>query len=109
MHTSNRFFPDVTFHGAEAATEAVLLKKGVLKSLAKFTGKDHCWRLQHRCFPVKFAQFSTTPFLQNTSGRLLLTKMLLKIYVSFFLLFPIHMEYDSPAKSHITVTEPLTN
>ena len=27
--------------------------------------------LWHRCFPVKFAEFLRTPFLQNTSGRLL--------------------------------------
>ena len=26
----------------------------------------------HRCFPVNFAKFSSTPFLQNTSERLLL-------------------------------------
>ena len=25
-------------------------------------------RLWHRCFPVNFAKFLTTPFLQNTSG-----------------------------------------
>ena len=25
----------------------------------------------HRCFPVNFAIFLRTPFLQNTSGRLL--------------------------------------
>ena len=29
-------------------------------------------RLWHRCFPVNFVKFSRTPFLQNTSGRLLL-------------------------------------
>ena len=29
-------------------------------------------RLWHRCFPVNFAKFLRTPFLQNTSGRLLL-------------------------------------
>ena len=29
-------------------------------------------RLQHRCFPVKFAKFLKTPILKNTSGRLLL-------------------------------------
>ena len=29
-------------------------------------------RLCHRCFPVNFAKFLRTPFLQNTSGRLLL-------------------------------------
>ena len=27
--------------------------------------------LCHRCFPVNFGKFSRTPFLQNTSGRLL--------------------------------------
>ena len=29
-------------------------------------------RLWHRCFPVNFLNFLRTPFLQNTSGRLLL-------------------------------------
>ena len=62
----------------------------VLKNFAKFTGK-HLWqslcfnkvaglrpatlfkkRPWHRCFPVNFAKFLRTPFLQNTSGRLLL-------------------------------------
>ena len=30
-------------------------------------------RLWHRCFPVNFAKFLRIPFLQNTSGRLLLS------------------------------------
>ena len=46
---------------------------------AKFTGK-HLWqrleavkkRLWHKCFPVNLAKFLRTPFLHNTSGRLLL-------------------------------------
>ena len=29
-------------------------------------------RLWHRCFPMNFEKFLRTPFLQNTSGRLLL-------------------------------------
>ena len=29
-------------------------------------------RLWHRCFPLNFAKFLRTPFLQDTSGRLLL-------------------------------------
>ena len=29
-------------------------------------------KLWYRCFPVNFAKFLRTPFLQNTSGRLLL-------------------------------------
>ena len=43
------------------------MKKDVLRNFAKFTGKH--WR---RCFPVNFGKFLRTPFLQNTSGRLLL-------------------------------------
>ena len=35
-------------------------------------------RLWHKCFPVNFVEFLRTPFLQNTSGRLLL---FFKIYV----------------------------
>ena len=30
--------------------------------------------LLHRCFPVNFGKFLRTPFLQNTSGRLLLSQ-----------------------------------
>ena len=66
------------------------VRKGVLRNFTKFTGKHLCQslffnkvaglrpatllkkRLRHRCFPVNFAKFLRTPFLQNTSGRLLL-------------------------------------
>ena len=66
------------------------MKKGVLRNSTKFTGKHLCQRLffnkvaglrpatllkkslWHRCFPVNFVEFLRTPFLQNTSGRLLL-------------------------------------
>ena len=63
------------------------IKKGVLKNFAKLTGKHLCQslffnkvlivfllkkRLSHRCFPVNFVKFLKTPFLQNTTGRLLL-------------------------------------
>ena len=56
------------------------------KKFTKFTGKQMCRSLffnevsglqlyqkrdWHRCFPVNFAKFHRTPFLQNTSGRLL--------------------------------------
>ena len=46
------------------------IKTGVLKNFAKFTGKK-LWR---RSFPVNFATFLRTPYLQNTSERLLLDK-----------------------------------
>ena len=71
--------------------------KGVLRNFAKFTGKDLCqslffnkatdlrsatllkkkfWR---RCFPVNFAKFLRTLFLQNTPGRLLLEFQLFSV------------------------------
>ena len=54
------------------------IKKGLLINFTKFSGKYLCQspllkkRLWHRCFPVNFVKFLRTPFLQNTSGRLLL-------------------------------------
>ena len=68
------------------------MKIRVLKSFAKLKGKHLCQslffgkviglrpatllkkRLWHRRFPVNFAKLLRTPFLQNTSGRLLLFK-----------------------------------
>ena len=48
------------------------MKKGVFRNFTKFTGKDLYQRLWYKCFSVNFAKFLRTPFLQNTSGRLLL-------------------------------------
>ena len=61
-------------------------KKGVLRNFAKFTGKRLCHRpvtslkkrLWYRCFPVSFAKFLRTPFLQNTSRQLFLKKAMYK-------------------------------
>ena len=68
----------------------VFYNKCVHRNFAEFTGKHLCQsfffnkvvglrpatllkkRLWHRCFPVNFAKLLKTPFLQNTSGRLLL-------------------------------------
>ena len=58
-------------------------KKRVLKNLANFTEKQLCWslfliklqalkikkknkKLQHRCFPVKFAKFLQDTFFYRT-------------------------------------------
>ena len=65
------------------------VQKGALRNITKFAGKHLCWslffdkvagrqtllkkRLWHRRFPVNFVEFLGTPFLQNTSGRLLLS------------------------------------
>ena len=64
----------------------VFSKISVLKNFAKSPGK-HLWeslffnkvaglRPWQKYFPVNFAKFLRTPFLQNTSGRLLLNKPL---------------------------------
>ena len=61
----------------------VFYKKSVLRNFTKFTGifnkvaglrpatffKKRLW---YRCFPVNFVKLLRAPFLQNTSGRLLL-------------------------------------
>ena len=48
--------PETFFNKAAGLRPATLLKK----------------RLLHRCFPVNFVRFLRTPFLKNTSWRLLL-------------------------------------
>ena len=62
------------------------VEKGVHRNFTKFTGKHLSQslrpatlskkRLWHRCFTVNFAKFLRTPFLQNTSERLLLNLLL---------------------------------
>ena len=43
-------------------------------------------RLWHRCFPVSFAKVLRIPFLQNTSGRLLLALDVKKVKRAIFVL-----------------------
>ena len=68
------------------------IKKVVLKKFVKFTGKQPAnslkMRLWHRCFPVNFTKFLRTPFLQNTSGRLLLDFVFFDEYFVLFLQYP---------------------
>ena len=93
----------------------VFYKKGVLKNVAKFTGKQPSQslfftkvaglrpatlfkkRLWHRCFPVNFAKFVRTSFFQKT-WRLLLELHVLRwragdkgFNVRLILLLPIKM------------------
>ena len=90
-----------------SSLKEVFSKKGVLKNVAKFTGK-HLFqslfsnnvaslrpatllkmRFWHRCFLVTFARFVRTVFLKNTSGGCFctLTNICLTILPSFSLLF----------------------
>ena len=63
------------------------MKKGVLKNFTKFTGKKMYQSLFFnkvfikketlaQVFPVNFAKLLRTPFLKNTSGRLLLRELI---------------------------------
>ena len=45
-------------------------------------------KLWHKCFPVDFAKFLRTPYLQNNSGRLLLI-----LFVACFLYFPLSKKF----------------
>ena len=64
----------------EAVAQRRSIRKDFLRNFAKFTERHLCQRratllkkrLWHRCFPANFTKFPRTPFLQNTSGRLLL-------------------------------------
>ena len=84
----------------EAANRAVLLKQ-VLSKMSQNSRKNTCARvsflkkrlrpgtllkkrLWYRCFPVKFAKFPRTSFLQSTSRRLLLDKIFSVIKNQFF-------------------------
>ena len=84
------FIPHDEWHTVRSSHQRCSIKKHVLRNFTKFTGKRLCQsflfnkvagprpatllkrRLGHRCFPVNFVKFLRTPFLQNTSGRLLL-------------------------------------
>ena len=77
-------------HNRQKKPLEVFSMKSVLKDFVKFTGKHLCRslflnevaglrpatslknRLLHICFTVNFAKCLRTPFLRNTSGRLLL-------------------------------------
>ena len=89
-HISSKFIIAKLFTGYRSSQQRRSIKKGVLKNFAKFTVKHLCQslffnkvvglrpatllkkRLWQRCFLVNFAKFLRTPFLENTSGRLLL-------------------------------------
>ena len=61
-----------SFNTDRSSRLQMFFKIGVLKNFSNFTGKQLVLEfkkgLQHRCFPVKFAEFLKAPFLQNTSG-----------------------------------------
>ena len=79
---SNRLLltPPEMFCQNRSSHRGCSVRKAVLRNFEKFTGKHLCQsfffnkvsllkkRLWHKCFPVNFAKFLKTPFLQNTYG-----------------------------------------
>ena len=64
---------DPEFRLIRSSHRRVSLRKDLLRNFAKFTRKHLCQRLWRRCFPVNFAKYLRTLFLQNISERVLLT------------------------------------
>ena len=99
----------------------VFCKKGVLRNFTKFTGKHLCQslffnkvaglraatllkkRLGQRCFPVNFAKFLKTLFLQNTSVWLLLMSSIFELWSELSLYkkgsFPLRISSVNVSKS----------
>ena len=50
-------------------------------------------RLWHRCYPVNFAKFLRTSFLQNFSARLLST-LLTKVFFRFYFYFKFYVQRE---------------
>ena len=62
----------IFFERPKAVTQRCSVKKGVLRNLAKFTGKHLIQGLWHRCFSANFSKFLRTLFLTEHLQRLLL-------------------------------------
>ena len=79
---------------SRSSHQTCFVRKGVLRNFAKLTGKHLCQslffnkvaglrdatllkkRLWHSWFPASFAKFVRTPFIQKTSRRLLMKKII---------------------------------
>ena len=112
-------FVDVSLNQQKQPPE-VLFKKGALRNFAKFTGTHLCQslffnkvavlrhatllkkRLWHRYFPVNFAKFLRTPFLQNTSGVCFRIK---RRYITKYLWYYSILIYNTAQKMKFSITD----
>ena len=74
-------------------------KKDVLKTFAKSTRKHLCLNLFFGAFFVNFAEFVKTPFLQNSTGRLIL--IIAVSVVAKGVLANETVNYDTQTKAYI--------
>ena len=88
---NKREFLQIPQQELKAAIRDLLGKKCILRNFAKFTGKDLCQSVFfHKVAGLRPSmKFLRTPFLQNSSGRLLLKNNYhaLKNVFQFFLIF----------------------
>ena len=80
---SSCWFKILILHDKGGCFLLPIVKMSYLKSNIRSSLKPAIllkYRLCHRCFPVNFANFLRTPFLQNTSGPLLLKHIVLRYY-----------------------------
>ena len=54
----------ITFISRSSRSQ-MFFKIGILRISSNFTRKNLCWRLQHKCFPVKFATSLRIPFYRT--------------------------------------------
>ena len=76
------------------------MRKSVLRNFAKFTGK-HLYQSLFFNKAVDFAKFLRTPFLQNNSGRLHLTSVLIIIWKRFFFVITFTIRIQNPNKLQV--------
>ena len=85
------------------------VEKGVLKKLASSIGKHLCRslflikRLQHQCFPKKFAKFWRTTILKNICERMLLYFPYTYIYIYSYLQFLIYTYLLVPIYTYLLI------
>ena len=62
-------------------------------------------RLWHRCFPVNFAKFLRTPFLQSTSGQLLLNLKTYPVVIVLKLVKDSSIEFSRMLRNFVILSE----
>ena len=106
----------------KACSPEVFCKKGVFKNFVKVTGKHLCWsfflnkisglqsttllkkRLHHKCFPVNFAKFLRTAFIEQLRWLLLTENISTEVLISYSIAAQLNVVfYVNPNKHEIEI------
>ena len=108
LNLSCYFVIHLLSHSCREVATGVVLYKDVLRNFAKFTGKHLCQCLSFnkkdtlaQAFSCEFCEILKTPFLQNTSKRLLLHKYLEFIFMTLLQLSVIFANVTNPFENSI--------